>query len=406
LLASLLVSFWGRLSTVASRFRKGLEYSIAGTVRRAKLARASAVTGAWGYINALKATTLAGIFSMVLCRLVLPLLLLVARPFIPAIRRKYFLWRNWAVDRAEDFVDLFCVDRELQSVRRRCLAARELVLAGQLGRLDQLNKKLVKAYRNAAEAFQEGYASGFSGWSSGMYNYLRPTPFAGPVAAVVPEDEPVPRLGLWYRLRNRIDTTVYLIDSSIARREAAMAKNKVGIAGLEIELTARSKELKAIQDQISDCRRAAMLARKRAPSAQGRVPIARPVRLFEDESTRSSGDERYVCAHERIQAANRRALAEKGRRNPRVANVTTTTTPSTITPSVDTPPADVPATSIPVIIITEAEPTPSAVILYDAPSSPTNEETLTIAAATTPLPRTAEEEAIERALESVREGHA
>ncbi|KAK3310439.1 uncharacterized protein B0T15DRAFT_547121 [Chaetomium strumarium] len=407
LLAPALVSFWGSLPTVASRVRKVLESSIAGTVRRASLARAAAVTGAWGYINALKATTLADIISMMFSRLVLPLLLPAARLFVPAILRKYFLWRNWAVDRAEDFADLVCVDRELQAERRRVLKAQELALAGQLGRLDQLNKEVAKAFRKAADALQQGTRS--VGWSSGKYENLRPAPFAGPVAAVVPEDGPVPRLAVWNRLRNRTDLHVYWIDFAIARHEAAMAKNKDSIAALEVQLASRSKELTAIEDQISDCRLEAMLAmRKRAPRAQDRV-VTRFARIGE-ESTRPSGDERPVSAHERIQAATRRELAER-QRNPRVRTTTTTTTTTTritgsSTPSVVTPPADVSATSILIpTATTPAEPTPSAVVPYlPPPSSPTPEEILTIAAAT-PLPRTAEEDAIEKAFESILAEH-
>ncbi|KAK4237041.1 hypothetical protein C8A03DRAFT_35036 [Achaetomium macrosporum] len=405
MLAPYLVSLWGSLPTVASRARQVLESSIAGTTRRANLARESAITVAWGYINALKATTLAGILSWVSGRLVLPLLLFVARPFVPAILRKYFLWKNWAMDRAEDFVNYVCVDMEKRAERRRVREARELALAAQLTKLEQLNKANAKAYRNAVEAYQEGTRS--VGWSHGKYEYLRPAPQAAPAAAVVPEDGPVERLGLWTRLCQRIDINVYWINQSIIRIDSAMARNKDSIAVLEVQLASRSKELEAIQDKILDCRAQAMLTWRKAQSVPSRA-IIRPARQIEEESTRPSED---GSLHERVQAANRRALAMH-RKSALVTTATTTTTTTTMvtttnTASVHAPPADVPTTSTTstTIATTIAEPTPSAVVHEVPPSSPTPEEILTIAAAT-PLPRTKEEIAIEKAHESIKQNYA
>jgi hypothetical protein len=171
LLTSLFAFFEGCLPTVAAKINQILVSLSAGATRRANLARESVINAAWGYINALRLVTVAGILSWMLSCLG-SLLLLVLRPFLPAILRKYFLWRNWAEDRLGDFVDLVCVDRAKQSERRREVASRELQYGMQVARLAELNDEVAQIARNAAKAFRDA-----SDWLEGKYEHLRPTPF-------------------------------------------------------------------------------------------------------------------------------------------------------------------------------------------------------------------------------------
>ncbi|KAK4101632.1 hypothetical protein N658DRAFT_485939 [Parathielavia hyrcaniae] len=214
LLTSLFAFLSACLAMAAAGINQILASLVAGAARRAILARESVVGAAFGFIHALRSTTVAGILSWMLCLLVSCLLLVLA-PFFSVIRRKYFLWRNWMEERLGDFVDFVCVDRAKQLERRREITSREL---------------------------QHGM----------QYEHLRPTLFAR-VAAVVPEEGPVPRLGLWFRLRHGIDLNVYCADQTICRIKSAMARNRDSFASLEQQRAFWSQEIRAIRDQARIC---------------------------------------------------------------------------------------------------------------------------------------------------------
>ncbi|KAG7292437.1 hypothetical protein NEMBOFW57_002472 [Staphylotrichum longicolle] len=273
LLARLFVLSRGCLPTIASRINLILDSSSAGATRRVTLAREAATSAAWGFINALRSVTLAGILSGMLGRFVLPLLLLVLRPFIPAILRKYFLWRNWVEARFGDFVDFVCVDMRKRAERRRVCKARELVYGVQVARLEKLNAQVAALVRKAETTFSDARF-----WFDGKYDHLRPTEFAGRVAVVVPEEGPIPALGLWFRLRHRVDMGVHWADQTIRRIESADARNQEGIANLQHQWAFRSCELRAIEDQVQRCK---VRAREtfRLAHAERRLinsPIAQP----------------------------------------------------------------------------------------------------------------------------------
>ncbi|KAK3902753.1 hypothetical protein C8A05DRAFT_15227 [Staphylotrichum tortipilum] len=252
LLASPFVSLWGNLPTAASKVRQALESSSSGATRRASLVRGSVVNAALGLINALGSTALAGILSWMFGRLVWPLLLLVLRPLLPVILRKYFFWSNWVESRFGDFVDAVCVDRRGLIEQRRVLQSRELVHGMQVAKLAELNVKVAQAARNAETVFLD--ALKHSKWHPGKYEHLRPSKFLGPVAAVVPGRDPLPRLGLWYRLFQRVNMDVRCLSEAIRRTESAMATNRASIADLEQQLTSRPAEIKAIKDQLEICK--------------------------------------------------------------------------------------------------------------------------------------------------------
>jgi hypothetical protein len=240
----------GYLPTLASRTCHILESLSAGATRRANLAREAVVNAAWGYINALRSVSLAGTLSWVFVCFVLSPLLFVLRPFIPAILRKYFLWRNWVEARLGDFVDSVCVDIGRQIERRRLLEARLQLYRQQVARLDTMNTEVNRIAWNATDAF---VAAGK--WFKGKYEHLAPTEFNGRVATVVPEEGPAPTLGLWFRLRNRIDMDVYVADLKIRRIDSAMERNQLSLADLEHQTASRSAELWAIKDQVRNCER-------------------------------------------------------------------------------------------------------------------------------------------------------
>jgi hypothetical protein len=378
----------------ASRCRQALESSLAGTARRVNLARECAVDAAWGFINALGSTTPAGILIWVLRRLVWPLLLLVLRPFIPGILRKYFLWKSWAKDRAGDFVDYVCVDKGKQAERRRVIETRWLGYGVQVAKLNKLNEEVADIARKAAHAFSSN-----SSWLAGKYEHLRPTEFAGRVAAVVPEEGPVPVLGLWTRLRQRIDVSVYVADQTIRRIESAMARNQASIADLEHQLAFRSQELRAIHDQVRICQARAKQEWMRAQIRPRQLAALRPTPKAEPETRAGEGS----SLHERLQAKLRKRLDKTASVSNTVvlytppadatSAITTTTTTTITTTNTTTTTAEHP----PSTVVTAPLPAP--------PSSPTPEEILALAAAT-PLPRTAEEIAIDAAMESIEQHRA
>jgi hypothetical protein len=210
-------------------------------------------------------------------------LLFVLRPFIPAILRKYFLWRNWVEARLGDYVDSVCVDIGSQVERRHVLETRQQLYRQQVARLDTMNTEVNRIAWNTVDAFA---AAGK--WFKGKYEHLAPTKFNGRVATVVPEEGPAPTLGLWFRLRNRIDMNVYVADLKICRIDSAMERNQVSMADLEHQTAFRSAELRAIKDQVRNCERHEREMFRRAI-------IARPDRIF---STASSQVTRVVRVRE------------------------------------------------------------------------------------------------------------
>ncbi|KAH6845276.1 hypothetical protein B0I37DRAFT_434254 [Chaetomium sp. MPI-CAGE-AT-0009] len=277
----------GCLPAVAAWVKQTWACLSAGAARRDTLVREQVIRAAWGFINALRSTTVAGILYWMLSCIVIPLLLLVVSPFVPAIRRKYFLWRNWVVDRFGEFVDWFCVDMEKRSDQRRARESRELQCGVQMNRLAKLNDDVARAYLNAANAWSDAHQ-----WLAGKYENLRPTEFTGRVAIAVPEDGPVPPLGLWFRLYHRIDLRVYWCEQTIGRIDAAMAKNQVSIADLEHQLALRSQQIRAINDQVRECEnseRTAFLqkiaSKERQIAEVARIVTRRPEEWIREEDT-------------------------------------------------------------------------------------------------------------------------
>ncbi len=359
LLASPFVSLWGCLPTVASKVRKVLESSSAGATRRATLVRESVINAARGFINAPGFSTLAGILSWMFRRLVWPLLLLVLRPLLPVILRKYFLWKNWAESRFGDFVDAVCVDRKRFTRLRSELVSLELVYGVQLANLARLNVKGAQAAQNAETVYCD--ATRHCMWHAGKYEHLRPAMFLGPVAAVVPVRDPLPRLGLWYRLFHRIDMGIFWTSETIRRTQFAMAKNLASIADLECQLTARPVEVAAIKAQLEICR-AEFLEKWRSEASQ-REEIKR-------------------LRTEKLAAEQ----AQRERRMRRVTSTTTThttTTTTTIAPTVATtaeaPPSEVALVVASVAAVVSPDPVPSIDTTTPTPTLP--------AAALHPSPR-------------------
>ncbi|KAK4155518.1 hypothetical protein C8A00DRAFT_41879 [Chaetomidium leptoderma] len=391
LLAYLSAFFRGCLPTVASRVNPILESFSAGATRRAILVRESVIDAAWGFINALRSVTLAGILSWMLCRLDLPLGLLVLGPFIPAILRKYFLWKSWGEARLEDFVDFVCVDTKRQIERRRAIKSRELVYGVQIKKLAELNDEVAKLARKAHDTFRDALARH---WAEGQYEELRPTEFTGRVAAVVPEEGPVPFLGLWFRLRHRIDLRVHWSDHTMRRSESAMACNQASIAGLEHQVALRSAEIRAIIDQGLVCRQRLRekWAREADPARRTRIDrtarqvtaVAPTIRIREGASTL-----------DRIRAAQMRA-AEDSRKERKLAAAASLAAAA----AVDTPDSAAVAPSLPSL---PAPPTPLA--LPAPPSSPSPEEKLAAAVAT-PLPKSRKETLLDNVRQSLEQSRA
>lgn len=327
--------------------------------------------------------TLAGILSGMFGRFVLPLLLLVLRPFIPAILRKYFLWRNWVEARFGDFVDFVCVDMRKRAERRRVCKARELVYGVQVARLEKLNAQVAALVQKAETAFSDARF-----WFDGKYDHLRPTEFAGRVAVVVPEEGPIPALGLWFRLRHRIDMGVHWADQIIRRIESADARNQEGIANLQHQWAFRSCELRAIEDQVQRCKvrtretfRLAHAERRLinppieqpAPESRRREKTALPRPITTTSVSAPPADVALITTTAAVDS-------------PDSANI-----PNPLPPS---PPAPLPTNSRRIFPALLARP------------SPTPEETPTTAAVTIIDTRTAEQIAVADAMLSVERSHA
>ena len=353
MLAGLFDFVRGSLPTAASKVRQTLESSVAGATRRVILAREAVITAAWGFINALRLTTLAGILSWVFGRLFLPFLLLVLRPFIPTILRKYFLWRNWVEDRLGDLADWYCYDKERREKRRCDVKSWEQELARQLESLAKLNAQVALVARNAAAAFCEN-----SNWLAGKYENLRPTEFTGPVAAVVSERSPVPRFSLWRRFIERIDLDVERDDQAITRIQSDMARNQESISYLESQKKSRSAELAAIMAQVKLCEREdrdKFILKSRPKSER----INRPVRQSRPESRfRENASLPPLLTTTRASVANSVVL----RAPPADAIITAAV-------AVDSPDS---AAVIPLPL-----PSPTPLLALPAPPSPTPEETST-----------------------------
>ncbi|KAL2158479.1 hypothetical protein VTH06DRAFT_4245 [Thermothelomyces fergusii] len=227
----------------------------AAATRRATLVREAVVSASRGFVNALGSATAAAALSRALCRLLLLPLLPVGRPFARAILRRYAAWESWVLARLGDFADLVCVDKGGRIERRRVLRVRERQWSAQRSRLDQLNDLAARMARNAADAWRDA-----RGWLGGEHDHLRPSAFAGRVAVAGPEQGPIPPLGLWFRLRHRIDLDVYRANQSIARLDAALERIRAAIDGLERQVAARSREIRAINDQVRECRQCARAA--------------------------------------------------------------------------------------------------------------------------------------------------
>ncbi|KAL2182473.1 hypothetical protein L209DRAFT_814621 [Thermothelomyces heterothallicus CBS 203.75] len=264
------------LPVVAAGTSRFLACLSAAATRRASLVREAVVSASRGFVTTLGSTTAAGILSWVLCRLLLPPLLSIARPFARAILGQYAAWESRVLARLGDFADLVCVDMGRRVERRRVLRTRELQWSAQRSRLDQLNDLVALIARNAADAWSESRE-----WLGGRYEHLRPSEFAGRVAITAPEQGPLPPLGLWFRLRHRIDLDVYWADQTIARLDAAMERNQVAIADLERQVAVRSREIRAINDQVRDCRqraRAALVSTSFEPES----PLERKVKADDE----------------------------------------------------------------------------------------------------------------------------
>lgn len=258
-MANSLVHFFGflrpYLPAVASKVNRVMESSATGATGRLNRARESAIDAVCRFLKTVRQSTPGGLLSWVLRRLAAALFIFALRPFVPAILRKYHLWKNWFEARAGDFVDWFCTDVEGRIQRRRVLASLELVYGAQLTELDRLNNKVVEVARDVKEAFSDNRY-----YLKGKYDFLEPTPFAGRVAAVKPEEGPLPKLGLWSRLWRRVDWDVLWADQKILRIRRAIKENQDKISDLEHQLEFRSQEHWAIEDTIRICRRRSQLA--------------------------------------------------------------------------------------------------------------------------------------------------
>ncbi|KAL2178755.1 uncharacterized protein P884DRAFT_298703 [Thermothelomyces heterothallicus CBS 202.75] len=354
------------LPVVAAGTSRFLACLSAAATRRASLVREAVVSASRGFVTTLGSTTAAGILSWVLCRLLLPPLLSIARPFARAILGQYAAWESRVLARLGDFADLVCVDMGRRVERRRVLRTRELQWSAQRSRLDQLNDLVALIARNAADAWSESRE-----WLGGRYEHLRPSEFAGRVAITAPEQGPLPPLGLWFRLRHRIDLDVYWADQTIARLDAAMERNQVAIADLERQVAVRSREIRAINDQVRDCRqraRAALVSTSFVRPTQI-ANFCRQLPLFRRPEARAQEAEPSAAAAAAAAALPSRAEADSPG-------------PAAILPSPPSPPPP-PQT-----------PRFHRALLPPPPPSPTPEEIFAAAAAATPVPNKSRKRAL------------
>lgn len=231
LLARFLVFFGRRLPTAVFRVNQYLESAAAGTVLRVNQACQSALSATRGFFNALGEMRLARILAQMLGCFVLALLPSPVRRFWPGITRRQRLRMDWLEEQARAFVDTVCIDKDAQSERRRLKKSRELSCCTQQSTIEQLDNEVGKAAWNAIHAFRKN--------GTFLYGKFELSPAGPPVqrAAVSPEDVPVPRLGLWFRLRHHIDIAVHVLDHEIRLFDDAIAKNNETIAVLRYELS-------------------------------------------------------------------------------------------------------------------------------------------------------------------------
>ena len=240
---------------VVARINKILVCSSAGAVRWATLVRDQVISAAWGFINVLRSTTVAGVLSWMLSRLVVPLLLLAVRPFVPVILRKYYLWKHWAIGKLEDVVDKICSDEEKLAEKRRECNSWERRYSAQVDKLTEMDKEVARVSLIADDAWSRAQM-----WPVAEFKNLRPTKFTGRVATAVPETGPFSRLSLWFRLLHWIDSGIHRSEQTIARHAAAMERNQLGITQLENALKTKSKEIRELEDRMLECEDAARTA--------------------------------------------------------------------------------------------------------------------------------------------------
>lgn len=248
------VRFWGCLPVIAAWIYRILACSSAGAVRRATLVRDQVISAAWGSINVLRSTTVAGILSWMLSRLIVPLLLHAIRPFAPVAIRKYFLWKNWWMDRLGDFVDKFCVDMKKKTEKSLECESWKRQYSEQKCKLEELSNKVARASLMADIAWSDTQM-----WPKEKFKNLKPAEFTTQAPIAVPETGPI-HLGIWYRLRHRIDIDVYWSEETIRRYAAAMERNQTSIAQLEERLQVKLREIQKINDQIKECEDSARTA--------------------------------------------------------------------------------------------------------------------------------------------------
>jgi hypothetical protein len=226
--------------------------SVTEATRRVNLARESATTVAWGYINALKQTIIAGLVSTVsalLLRLVLASLRFLLRPFMPTLFRKYHLKKNWLESRAGDFVDWYCAvttKRKLDHLRF-LLQRQELVYAVQSALLARMNQKVKKAALDTLEVFNKA-PNAFQG----LHRDMVPKLFKNPIAATAPEAGPLPKLSLWTRFWRRGDWNVIWAEENIRRFGRASRLTQDSVKLLEDELERRFQERRAIEEAVQE----------------------------------------------------------------------------------------------------------------------------------------------------------
>ncbi|KXX80084.1 hypothetical protein MMYC01_202870 [Madurella mycetomatis] len=384
--ANSLVHFFGFLPsclpTVASKVNLAMESSVAGATRRLNRVRESVTDVAYRFLKTVRQSTPGGILSWVFRRLAVPLLLFALRPFVPVILRKYNLWKNWFEARGGDLVDWFCTDIEGRIERRRVLASLEWVYGVQLAELDRLNNKVAQVARDAKEAFNDNRY-----YLKGKYDFLGPTPFAGRIVAAKPEEGPLPKLGLWTRLRRRVDWDVFWADQKTLRIRGAIKENQNKISDLEHQLEFRSQEHWAIEDTVRICRRRSQLAWMNA------VRAPRPEPEPEPEPYHHRPPQQIEAQINIGPWTGPASTILRGRAHNRRQHLLTTASQDAVLSSqtVDKP-ADRPA------------PTPSPLPL-PLPTLPTADDILTAAAAT-PIPLTREEVALESAQQTLKQSHA
>ncbi|EAQ92613.1 predicted protein [Chaetomium globosum CBS 148.51] len=237
-----------RLPVISDRINQIRACLSAEAARWATLVRDQVFGAAWRFINAFKLNTVVISVSWAYRNLVRPLLLLAVSPFVLPIQRKYFLWKSWALDQLGDFADYVCVDKEKRVEKRGKLESVKRQYSEQKNRLDKLNDEVTRLSLDANNAWSEAQV-----WPTEKFKRLRLTEFTGRIEIAAPEDGPVPPISHWYRLRHRIDLSVYWSEQAIVRIEAAMERNQQGIAKLEDQSKLRSREIQRISDQILDC---------------------------------------------------------------------------------------------------------------------------------------------------------